>query len=57
MSKVKIYLRLGDHFIAEDNIRAIKREGTGTRIQLMDGNDIVVGINYDKVQGLMRETN
>lgn len=57
MSKVKIYLRLGEHFIAEDNIRALKREGTGTRIQLQEGNDIVVGINYDKVLPLVSERN
>lgn len=57
MSKVKIYLRLGEHFIAEENIRAIKREGIGTRIQLLEGNDIVVGISYDKVHTLIHEKN
>lgn len=44
---------MGNHFIDQDNIRAIKREGKGTRIDLIKGGDIFVEVEYDKIKPLI----
>ncbi len=53
MSKITVSLLIGDHFINEDNIQSLKREGSGTRIILLKGEDIVVPVSYDKVKAIV----
>lgn len=53
MSKITTSILVGDQFIDQDNISAIKREGKGTRISLLQGNDIVVPVAYEKISALL----
>jgi len=48
--KLIIWLRLDGHFIDQDNIRGIRREGKGTKISLITGHDLLVNVDFDKVK-------
>lgn len=50
MSKITTSLLIGDHFINEENIQSLKREGAGTRFSFIKGDDIVVPVSYDKIK-------
>ncbi|MBL4623954.1 MAG: hypothetical protein JKY42_02255 [Flavobacteriales bacterium] len=47
--KIKVWIKLREHFVAEDNVRAIYRLGNDTKLERILGNAIVVNIEYDKV--------
>jgi hypothetical protein len=53
MPKNTTWIKLGPYFIREDNIRSIKRMGSGTKIIRILGEDIVVEVDYEKVKGLL----
>ncbi|MBL4653611.1 MAG: hypothetical protein JKY53_12235 [Flavobacteriales bacterium] len=48
-SKIKIWIKLREHFVAEDNVHAIYRLGNDTKLERILGEAIVVDIDYDKV--------
>lgn len=48
-----VLIKLGKHFIEQDNIRSISRKGKNTVISLNKGADIIVNIDYDKVIQLL----
>ena len=48
-----ILLKLGKHFIEQDNIRSISRKGKSTVISLNKGADVIIDIDYDKVIQLL----
>ena len=51
--KINTWIKIGDHFINQSNIRGIARQGSGTRIQRVTGSDIFVKADYNKVKELM----
>jgi len=53
MGEITIWINAGGQLINQDNIRAIKREGKGTRISLLKGDDIVVQTDYDKFKMML----
>lgn len=53
MKKIKTWIKLKEHFIDQDNIRAISRLGNRTRIERILGEPVVVAIDYDKVKSLL----
>lgn len=48
-----VLLRLGKHFINQENIRGLKRKGKHTVVSLIKGEDITVEIDYDKIKSLL----
>jgi hypothetical protein len=52
-SETPILIKIGKHFIPEKNIRSFARSGKATRISMIDGDDILVDLDYDKVAELM----
>ena len=49
MLKIKTWLKIGDIFVDQENVRAIARFGNFTKISLMAGEDILVKEDYEKV--------
>jgi hypothetical protein len=47
--KIKVWIKLREHFVAEDNVHAISRLGKDTKLVRILGDTIVVDIDYDKV--------
>ncbi|MCC7333275.1 MAG: hypothetical protein IT232_11790 [Flavobacteriales bacterium] len=54
ISKIKTWIKLGDLFIDEDNIRSIKKVGKYTIIEKIQGEPIEVEISYHKVKKLVK---
>ena len=50
---ITTWIKIGDHFINQANIRGIARQGSGTRIQRITGNDLFVKVEYERVKELM----
>lgn len=55
MEKIKTWIKLKDLFIDENNIRAIQKNGKKTVIERIQGENIVVDIEYEKVKLLIKE--
>ena len=53
MKKIKTWIKLEDHFIDEDNIRAVARLGSQTRIERILGEAVVVKVPYEKVKNIL----
>ena len=54
MRKIKTWIKLGDLFIDEDNIRSISKIGKHTIIERVHGSNINVEIEYSKVKKLVK---
>ena len=52
-NKIKTWIKLKEHLIDQDNIRAVSRHGNKTRVERILGNDIIVSVPYDKVKALL----
>ena len=50
---ITTWIKIGEHFINQANIRGIARQGSGTRIQRITGSDLYVKAEYEKVKELM----
>ena len=50
---ITTWIKIGDHFINQANIRGIARQGSGTRIQRITGSDLFVKAGYERVKELM----
>ena len=48
-NEIKVWIKLREHFVFEDNIRAIYRKGSYTKLERILGDSIVVDIDYGKV--------
>jgi hypothetical protein len=48
-NEIKVWIKLREHFVFEDNVRAIYRKGNHTKLERILGDSIVVDIEYDKV--------
>lgn len=48
-----VLLKVGKHFIDQNNIRAVTRKGKNTVISLFKGADIVVSVDYDKIMQML----
>ena len=48
-----VLLKVGKHFIEQDNIRSVTRKGKNTVISLIKGADIIVNIDYDKIMQML----
>jgi hypothetical protein len=55
MEKIKTWIKLGDLFIDEGNIRSVRKNGKQTIIERIQGEPIVSNIDYDKVKLLIKE--
>lgn len=53
MSKVTTLLKVGKQFINQDAIRAVARLGKQTKISLINGEEIVVKMDYDDVMSML----
>lgn len=51
--KIKIWIKLEDHFIDQENIRSVVRYGNQTKIERVLGSPIIVDIDYDKVKAIL----
>ncbi len=47
--KIKVWIKLREHYVVEDNVRAIYRKGNHTKLERILGDSIIVDIDYDKV--------
>lgn len=54
MEKIKTWIKLGDLFIDEDNIRSIRKAGKLTIIEKVQGENFTVDIAYEKVKKLVK---
>lgn len=54
MAKIKTWIKLGDLFIDEDNIRSIRKIGKNTIIEKIQGQNIMVEMDYSKVKKLVK---
>ena len=50
MRDLKTWIKLGSVFIDQHNVRSMKRQGEGTLVERLNGEDIFVEISYDKVR-------
>ena len=48
-NEIKVWIKLREHFVFEENVRAIYRKGNQTKLERILGDSIVVDIEYDKV--------
>tara|TARA_R110001592_G_scaffold166698_1_gene401869 strand:- start:12 stop:182 length:171 start_codon:yes stop_codon:yes gene_type:complete len=55
MEKIKTWIKLGDLFIDEANIRSVRKNGKQTIIERIQGEPILSTIDYDKVKLLIKE--
>lgn len=51
--KITTWIKVGNQFVDQENIRAVKRLGEQTKIFVMMGKDIVVNAPYEKVLALL----
>ncbi len=54
MTKIKTWIKLGDLFIDEENIRSIRKIGNNTIIEKIQGQNIMVEMDYSKVKKLVK---
>jgi len=54
MAKIKTWIKLGDLFIDEDNIRSIRKIGKNTIIEKIQGENIMVEMDYSNVKKLVK---
>lgn len=50
---ITTWVKIGPHFLNRANLRGIARQGTGTRIQRITGDDVFVTVDYQKVKALL----
>ena len=51
---IEVLLKIGRYFIQRSQIRSFSRFGKGTKITLVNDEEIVVNVGYDKVAGLVQ---
>jgi hypothetical protein len=52
-SEIRILIHIGQHFIPENQIRSAARFGKGTKIFLINGDELIVNVSYDRVANLL----
>jgi hypothetical protein len=53
MEKIKTWIKIGKHFIDQENIHAVSRIGDRTRIERILGKPIIVDIDYKKIVAML----
>jgi hypothetical protein len=51
--EIRVLLHIGEQFIEENQIRSAARFGKGTKIFLINGDEIVANVSYDRVADLL----
>ncbi len=52
-SEIRVLLNIGNHFIEENQIQSATRFGKGTKIFLINGEELVIAVPYDRVAQLV----
>lgn len=55
MDNIKTWLKLGDYFFSESNIRGMSRQGNKVLVKRNIGEDIVVDADYDRIKDILTE--
>jgi len=55
--KTSVWWKVGKYFIHQENIRSISRKGKHSLMRLFHGDDVIVHVNYDKLQILLPSDN
>lgn len=51
---IPVLLKIGRYFIPRQQIRSAERFGKGSKLILLNGEELVVNINYDKLAELIK---
>ena len=55
--EIRVLLNIGDHFLEESQIASVARFGKGTKIFLVNGEELVVAVPYDRVASVVSGKN
>lgn len=47
--EIRVLLNIGDHFIEESQVRSVARFGKGTKIFLVNGEELIISVPYERV--------
>lgn len=53
MEKIKVWIKLEEHFIDESNIRSIQNKGNITVVERIIGEPIEVKVSYNKIKQVL----
>lgn len=51
---IPVLFKIGVHFFNQDGIQSVSRFGKGCKINLINGDEFLVRINYNKVAELIK---
>lgn len=52
-TEIRVLINIGSHFFDEKQIRSAARFGKGTKIFLINGDEIIVNVSYDRVADIL----
>gem|GEM_PF-1543433 len=52
-SEIRVLINIGSHFFEEGQIRSAARFGKGTKIFLINGEELVIPVPYDRVADIL----
>ena len=55
--EIRVLLNIGEHFIDETQIQSVTRFGKGTKIFLINGEELTISVPYDKVAEIVSGKN
>lgn len=55
--EIRVLLNIGDHFLEESQISSVARFGKGTKIFLVNGEELVVAVPYERVASVVSGKN
>lgn len=55
--EIRVLLNIGDHFLEESQISSVVRFGKGTKIFLVNGEEIIVSVSYERVASIVSGKN
>ena len=55
--EIRVLLNIGEHFLEESQIASVTRFGKGTKIFLINGEEIVVSVPYERVASIVSGKN
>lgn len=51
--EIRVLLNIGNHFIEESQISSVARFGKGTKIILINGEEMILRVPYDRVAAIV----
>lgn len=52
-TEIRVLINIGSHFFDEKQIQSAARFGKGTKIFLVNGDEIIVNVSYDRVADIL----